>query len=352
MEKRIYAYLAVIVSITMLITTGAMTFMVYDLARHSTNLVNLGIIELLLSFLPAFTGVLVILLVTLYLLSHRLTDRLLAPIKRISSSVESILSGQPVKDISVYPEIRPFIDTIDRQKKQIDLALHELREAEKVRREFTANVSHELKTPLTSIIGYAEMLESGKVSEDDSKKFSGIIHREGTRLLDLIDSIISLSRMEDSATTNTFESIDLCALSNELVERIRYTAKEKGVTITVEGCPLIVRGDKRMLQDLLFNLLDNSIKYNRIGGSIVLNLMDDGVYGIVKVTDTGIGIPEEDIERVFERFYRVDKSRSKKAGGTGLGLSIVKHIVAYHGGTVKLESEVNKGTSVTVKLLK
>ncbi len=352
MQNRIYAYLAIIVSITMAITTMVMAFIVYDLARGPGSIENLSFAEIFMSMVPATVGVLVILLVTLYLLSHRLSDRLMAPIKRIASSVESILSGRPVAEMSIYPEIRPFVDTIDRQKKQIDLALHEMREAEKVRREFTANVSHELKTPLTSIIGYAEMLQNGISNAEDSKKFAGVIHKEGSRLLELIDSVISLSRLEDSNAIKTFENLELYGIVQDLVEKLSFSAKEKSVELSIVGSPLQVRGDRRMVQDLIFNLVDNAIKYNRIGGSVTVSISDEGTYGVMRVTDTGIGIPKDDVERVFERFYRVDKSRSKKAGGTGLGLAIVKHIVEFHGGSVLLNSEVNKGTTITVKLPK
>ncbi|HMM69669.1 MAG TPA: HAMP domain-containing sensor histidine kinase [Gudongella oleilytica] len=352
MQNRIYAYLAVIVSITMTITTMAMAFVVYDLARGPGSIENLSFFEVLMSMLPAAVGVLVLLLVTLYLLSHRLADRLMAPIKRIASSVESILSGNPVTEVSIYPEIRPFVDTIDRQKKQIDLALHEMREAEKVRREFTANVSHELKTPLTSIIGYSEMLQNGISNAEDSKKFAGVIHKEGSRLLELIDSVISLSRLEDSNAIKTFESLELYGIVQDLVEKLRFSAKKKSVELSVVGSPIQVRGDRRMVQDLIFNLVDNAIKYNRFGGSVTVSISEEGTYGVMRVTDTGIGIPKDDVERVFERFYRVDKSRSKKVEGTGLGLAIVKHIVEFHGGSVLLDSEVNKGTTITVKLPK
>lgn len=352
MENRIYAYLAVIVSITMSITTAVMAFIVYDLARGPGSIENLSFFEVLMSMLPAAVGVLVLLLVTLYLLSHRLADRLMAPIKRIASSVESILSGKPVKEVLVYPEVRPFVDTIDRQKKQIDLALHEMREAEKVRREFTANVSHELKTPLTSIIGYAEMLQNGVSDSEDSKKFAGVIHKEGSRLLELIDSVISLSRLEDSNAVKTFENLEIFTIAKDLIDQLNFSAKEKSVELSIEGPPLQIRGDRRMIQDLIFNLIDNAIKYNRVGGRVDISLSDEGNYGVITVSDTGIGIPRDDVERVFERFYRVDKSRSRKAGGTGLGLAIVKHIVEYHGGSVALHSEVNKGTTIAVKLPK
>ena len=352
MENRIYAYLAVIVSITMSITTAVMAFIVYDLARGPGSIENLSFFEVLMSMLPAAVGVLVLLLVTLYLLSHRLADRLMAPIKRIASSVESILSGKPVKEVLVYPEVRPFVDTIDRQKKQIDLALHEMREAEKVRREFTANVSHELKTPLTSIIGYAEMLQNGVSDSEDSKKFAGVIHKEGSRLLELIDSVISLSRLEDSNAVKTFENLGIFTIAKDLIDQLNFSAKEKSVELSIEGPPLQIRGDRRMIQDLIFNLIDNAIKYNRVGGRVDISLSDEGNYGVITVSDTGIGIPKDDVERVFERFYRVDKSRSRKAGGTGLGLAIVKHIVEYHGGSVALHSEVNKGTTIAVKLPK
>ena len=225
----------------------------------------------------------------------------------------------------------------------------EQQNAEKMRREFTANVSHELKTPLQGIIGSAELIENGMVRDEDMPRFVGHIRSEAQRLVNLINDIIRLSQL-DEGDEMPHERIGLLSLSQEIAEDLGDAAKKKNVTLSVGGNEAYVFGVSRLLYEVIYNLCDNAIKYNREGGQVDINI--DSVGGAAKLTvsDTGIGIAPKHQARIFERFYRVDKSHSKATGGTGLGLSIVKHAVQYHGGTVSIESEENKGTRITVTL--
>lgn len=219
--------------------------------------------------------------------------------------------------------------------------------AEKMRQEFTANVSHELKTPLTSILGYAEMIAGGIVAPEDVRGFAGKIYKESGRLLALIGDIIELSQLDENAERENFIPVDLYAISNEVSENLKESAEKSNITISVEGEKSIVSGNRSQLYELIYNLCDNAIRYNKPDGSVKISLAKDDDKVVLKVSDTGIGIPEKHIKRVFERFYRVDKSRSKETGGTGLGLAIVKHIVERHGGVITLDSSEN-GTVFTV----
>ena len=220
--------------------------------------------------------------------------------------------------------------------------------AERSRREFTANVSHELKTPLQGIIGSAELLENGMVKPEDMPRFVGHIRAEAQRLVTLIGDIIRLSELDEGGELPT-ETVDLLPLAQEAAENLRAAAEAKGVTVTVSGENAPVTGVRRLLYEIAYNLCDNAIKYNVDGGSVDVRVGAEGGSACLTVRDTGIGIPPEHQSRIFERFYRVDKSHSKASGGTGLGLSIVKHAVAYHHGTIALKSEVGKGTEITVR---
>ncbi|MCR3954917.1 MAG: ATP-binding protein [Gudongella sp.] len=352
MEKRIYIYLAAIMTITMFVTQFMLSFLIKDYYGSVLNPGDVSIWEIFLAMIPAMIGILVFLLVILFVLSSRLTHMILAPIKRATDNIESILSGKKVQEASIYPEVRPFIQTIDHQKRQIDMAINELREAEKIRRDFTANVSHELKTPLTSINGFAEMIASGATDRDDTIKFAGIIHKEGTRLLNLIEDIISLSRLDGSQKDQDFEVVRIDKLAENIVEQLKFRASDKNIDLDFNGNPSTTRGNRRMLEDLIYNLVDNGIKYTDVGGRVMISIQENSEGVSIQVSDTGIGIPKEDQARIFERFYQVDKSRSKKVGGSGLGLSIVKHIVQSHGGTIGLKSSPGNGTSITVNLPK
>ena len=219
--------------------------------------------------------------------------------------------------------------------------------AERNRREFTANVSHELKTPLQGIIGSAELIENGMVKPEDLPRFVGHIHVEAARLVTLIDDIIRLSQLDEGAAMPT-EPVDLLAVSQEAAETLQDAAAARNVTVSVTGQPAVLPGVRRLIYEIVYNLCDNAIKYNRDGGRVDVTVAADAGGSSITVADTGIGIAPEHQGRVFERFYRVDKSHSKASGGTGLGLSIVKHAVQYHHGRIELESTPGTGTTIRV----
>ncbi|MBR5545119.1 MAG: PAS domain S-box protein [Clostridia bacterium] len=220
--------------------------------------------------------------------------------------------------------------------------------AERNRQEFTANVTHELKTPLQSIIGSAELLETGLVKDEDKEKFIGNIRKEASRLVNLINDIIRLSQLDENLESAT-ETVELMSVANEVVDVLSASASKKNVSLYVDGEPCTIFGVKRYIYEIIYNLCDNAIRYNIDGGKVVIKISKESGSPEISVTDTGIGIAPEHHSRIFERFYRVDKSHSKETGGTGLGLSIVKHAVQYHKAKVMLDSAVGKGTTVTVK---
>ncbi len=219
-----------------------------------------------------------------------------------------------------------------------------------MRQEFTANVSHELKTPLTSISGYAELIENHMVSEHDKARFAGEIHRNANRLLTLINDIIRLSELDVSLDEVVqFEKMNLYPIAERCVDMLQVNAEKQDVTLSLEGEDGLIYANKEMMDELIYNLCDNAIRYNNAGGSVIVRLYQTPDSSMVlEVEDTGIGISKENQERVFERFYRVDRSRSKSTGGTGLGLAIVKHIVVQNHASLDLKSEGGKGTLIRV----
>ena len=224
----------------------------------------------------------------------------------------------------------------------------EREKGEKLRREFTSNVSHELKTPLTSIYGVSDMLASGMVKAEDVAGFAGTIKEESARLISLIDDIIKLSRLDESTVPQETEIIDVFGSARDVVRRLSGKASENDIELSFSGEPSEIKGVQHILDEIVYNICENAIKYNRPGGFVKVSVRNEGSESLITVADNGIGIPKADRERVFERFYRVDKSHSKQIGGTGLGLSIVKHGVIYLGGKINLESEEGVGTVITV----
>ena len=223
-------------------------------------------------------------------------------------------------------------------------------QAERQRQEFTANVSHELKTPLTSIMGYAEIMENGIVKPEDVAPFAGKIRAEAVRLLTLIEDIIRLSQLDEGGAPAPFEPVELLALCGTVRDRLQHKAAAHKVTLAVTGKPVTAQAQRRTLEQMVFNLADNAVAYNRAGGSVTIEAGAEGGAPFIRVSDTGIGIAPADQARVFERFYRVDKGRSRKQGGTGLGLSIVKHIVNFYHGTIHVTSRLEQGTEFVVSL--
>lgn len=263
------------------------------------------------------------------------------------SEIRSEINGREYQfDIS---RIQSANKTIGAILLAFDITEREL--AEKTRREFTANVSHELKTPLQGIIGSAELIEGGMVKPEDMPRFVSHIKEEAKRLVVLIEDIIRLSELDEGSAMPQSE-VDLLNIANEVKNNLDETAKAKNVSIQVSGKNVVIEGVKRLIYEIIFNLCDNAIKYNKDGGKVDISVSETESNSVIKVKDNGIGIAPEEQNHIFERFYRVDKSHSKASGGTGLGLSIVKHAVQYHNGTVTIDSQIGKGTEITIAIPK
>ena len=288
---------------------------------------------------PLLVVVLLAVLLSL-LLAYRLSARLVKPLNEVDLS-------DPLKNVE-YEELRPLLSRIDSQHRQLKRDRDELEKNEEIRREFTANVSHELKTPLHSISGYAELLAKGMVRPEDVEKFSSKIYSESQRMTSLVEDIIELSHLDTGAEDMKREDVDLYLIARTAADSLSMAAKEAGVELKVSGESARVYGVPQLLYGICYNLCDNGIKYNREKGRVEISVRNLEGEVELKVSDTGIGIPEESRERIFERFYRVDKSRSKAVGGTGLGLSIVKHAALVHRATIDIDSEPGSGTSFTL----
>ena len=219
-----------------------------------------------------------------------------------------------------------------------------------MRQEFSANVSHELKTPLTSISGYAELLESGLVQGDDVMNFAQKIHKEATRMSNLVNDIIRISKLDEHRVGIEKESVDLLKVVLDVKDRLELVAQKQKVTVRVSGKQVIVTAVDQFIDEMVYNLCENAIKYNKTGGFVYINVGMENGRARLEISDTGIGIPKDCQDRVFERFFRVDKSHSRQTGGTGLGLAIVKHVVEYHNGSISLSSTPNQGTTIVVTL--
>lgn len=268
-------------------------------------------------------------------ISHYLTKKLVEPIEKLATNI------MLVDENNVYEEIRPFVNTIKEQHINI------INNAQ-LRQEFTANVSHELKTPLTAISGYAELIGNGMTGKEDTIRFSNEIHSNANRLLSLINDIIKLSELDEADHQMEMERIDLYKLAENCVQMMQVTAEKQGIRLTLQGESTMVMANKGLMDEVFYNLCSNAIRYNKPGGSVTVTVGTKDEHPFLSVADTGIGIPKECQERVFERFYRVDKSRSKSTGGTGLGLAIVKHIVAQHNAALHLDSELGEGTTIEI----
>lgn len=281
-----------------------------------------------------------------WLVSHWLSRRFVRPILAIDPS-----SGDGE---APYEELDPLVRRLNEQHEELMHRMSEIQDAADLRREFTANVTHELKTPIASIQGAAELIRDGIAKKRDVPEFAGRIYDDARRLSSLVSDILTLSKLDESERAgnrelfDSAEPVDLLSVARDAVERLSEKAERSDVTVTVRGVSMQIVGNPRLLDELVSNLVDNAIRYNRPGGRVFVWVLPAEGRPSVRVSDTGIGIPEEAQAKVFERFYRVDKGRSRDMGGTGLGLAIVKHSAAYHGADIKLESEVGKGTTITV----
>ncbi|MGN0319194.1 MAG: ATP-binding protein [Lachnospira sp.] len=293
-------------------------------------------ISAFLSTLPIIIGVAILVAVVCLIVSHYLTTAIIKPIDEMAGDIDHI------REENSYPELVPFARKIRSQHEEILSAAN-------VRQEFTANVSHELKTPLASILGYAELMEAGMVDDKDIRHFSTEIRKSASRLLSLINDIIKLSQLDAGNANEILDVVNLSEIAEETVEMLSMGAAKNNVSVTFEGeKDAKVRIGKELAQELTYNLIENAIRYNRANGKVIVRIINkDGRISMV-VEDTGIGIPKEHQERIFERFYRVDKSRSKELGGTGLGLAIVKHICTLTGAELNLESTPNVGTKISI----
>ena len=280
---------------------------------------------------PAMGLIALIMLVFAGILVKWQVTRLIRPINRLD--LENPLEND------VYEELTPLLQSIDKQNKEKDAVAN-------MRKEFSANVSHELKTPLTSISGYAEIMKSGLVKPEDMKGFAERIYNEARRLITLVEDIIKLSKLDEGNVQLEKEEVDLYKLTREILTRLSPQAAKRKVHVEVTGEPVEYVGIRQILDEMIYNICENAIKYNKEGGKLIVWVGNTLQGKKVCVTDTGIGIPENETDRIFERFYRVDKSHSKETGGTGLGLSIVKHGAMLHGAKIHVDSKLGEGTKI------
>lgn len=294
-----------------------------------------SLLSVFVSVAPVITLIILIIITVCVVISHLLTKQLLKPIEVMVSNLENSDYESP------YKELDPLSEMLRTQHADV-LA------AAKARQDFTANVSHELKTPLTAISGYAELLEGGMVAEEKRTHFYQEIRKNADRLLALINDIIKLSELDRVNHELAFETIDLYEVAQDCVNELSVSAKLKDITIDMEGSGSVIHGNKELIKELIENLIQNAVRYNNPGGKVMVSVQTMDNVNCLIVKDNGIGIPAADQQRVFERFYRVDKSRSKATGGTGLGLAIVKHIVEIHDAKIELDSAPGVGTTISV----
>ncbi len=294
-----------------------------------------SILSIFASSLPSLLIIIISLTLVCTVVARLFTKSLMKPIDNMAKDLDHM------SEVETYSELEPFINTIQRQHEDI------LKSA-KLRQEFTANVSHELKTPLTVISGYSELIENGMTGEEDTIRFSKEIHRNSTRLLTLINDILRLSELDAGEQNMPLEDIDLYEIADNCVSMLQINAEKHDVSLHLCGPHVSIKANQQMLEEMIYNLCDNGIRYNEPGGKVEVSIKENDGRIILMVSDTGIGISEKNQERIFERFYRVDKSRSKKTGGTGLGLAIVKHIAEQMNATIHIDSELGKGTTITV----
>ncbi|MBQ8052220.1 MAG: PAS domain-containing sensor histidine kinase [Lachnospiraceae bacterium] len=304
--------------------------------------------NLFLRFLLPLGAILVIEVILSFVLASSLSRRIVEPLNELN--LDSPLENA---DHEAYTEILPLLRRLDDQHKQLAKDREELEKTSLIRQEFTANASHELKTPLHVISGYAELLESGMVPTEESRRlFAGKIRTESQRMSKLVEDIIDLSQLDGGGVGMTRESTDLYRIAVNAVESLESTAADAGVTLSVSGESAVIYGVPQVLYSIIYNLCSNAIHYSDRGDSAQVTVRDFPDHALLTVSDNGIGIPEKDLDRIFERFYRVDKSHSKAVGGTGLGLSIVKHAAKVHDAEISVKSKLGKGSVFTVKFPK
>lgn len=324
--------------------------LVLRVSSESSNLIGIFI-----RMVPFDVLAVVVLFLISMFVANKLTEKIIEPLDEIAEGIRKMdAPSSEMDNIKVYEELQPFIDSV--------------KQSQRVREEFSANVSHELKTPLTSISGFAEMMKSGMVTDKEHiQEFSETIYNESQRLLSLIDDIMRLSRIEEGGE-EIGETLNMFQIANEINRRLSDKAAKYGVSVDLSGTPAYIVGNRTMIEEMIYNLIDNAIKYNHPGGHVYLitgmrnndaknlneevnpltNIEGMDISSFITVADDGIGIPHSDLDRVWERFYRVDKSHSRAIGGTGLGLSIVKHVAERHHAKIDINSSEGEGTKITV----
>ena len=290
--------------------------------------------------LPAIILIALLILVICLIISQILTRQILKPIGQIAEDIEL---GNEIPENGEYLELRPLIDKIRSQHDNI-------LQAARNRQDFTASVSHELKTPLTAISGYAELIENHMVEPEQEIYFAGQIRANADRLVNMINETIRLSELDDKEIDRRFEPTDIDALARSICEDMQMNASKRNVNLHYEGSSIIRMVEPNLIAELIVNLVQNAITYNKDNGNVWVNVKENEGKAHLRITDDGIGIPADSIDRIFERFYRVDKSRSRERGGTGLGLAIVKHIAEIHGADISIDSLPGKGTTIEVSL--
>ncbi|EKX88474.1 sensor histidine kinase [Peptostreptococcus anaerobius] len=300
--------------------------------RVSKTMYNM--VAIAIDFLPFMLGIFLIMLLLSWMIARWQTRRIIGPINDIDLE-------NPLENIT-YRELEPLLVAMDLNNKQKDMVSN-------MRKEFSANVSHELKTPLTSISGYAEIMKNGIVKEKDIPNFADRIYKEASRLIKLVNDIINISRLDEGYVDIEKEDVDLFEMSREISSRLAKQANDKGIKVALEGERVICHGIRQILDDMVYNLVENAIKYNKENGKVTIWVGSTLDGEKIRVTDTGIGIADEETDRIFERFYRGDKSHSKEIGGTGLGLSIVKHGAMVHGASLSVDSKLGEGSVFEIR---
>ena len=316
-----------------------------DVLRISVE--RAGVMAFLSKDFLLLAGVAMVAVLVSWLVARRLARGIARPILEIDPTAEG--------EVAPYVELEPLVSRLNEQHTELVERMSAIQDANDMRREFTSNVTHELKTPIASIQGAAELIRDGICRPEDVQGFAGRIYKEAQRLSSLVSDILTLSKLDEAERAGErgslfgpMEKVDLLGTCRDAVERLRPRAEKHHVTVALEGVSSVIDGNARLLDELVSNLIENAIRYNKEGGRVFVWVLPQDGRPAVRVSDTGIGIPKDAQEKVFERFYRVDKGRSRDAGGTGLGLAIVKHAAAFHDADLQLESELGRGTSITV----
>lgn len=304
-------------------------------------------------FFPASALSLLVAVVGSFIVTTRLVSSITKPLQDIAKEMLKVKGDYTELNFEhcQYPEINVIADTTMKMSKNVKDYLNQIEKERMIRQEFFSNASHELKTPITSIQGYAELLESGMIQDESTKAdFASRIKKEAVRMTGLINDILMISRLEAKEAEVTFSDVRVSVLLEEIIDSLKPQAAEAQVFVHVDCQPLMIHANLQQMRELLTNLISNAIKYNRPGGQVWINIRETDGQMVIRVKDNGVGIPSDSLDRIFERFYRVDKGRSRKQGGTGLGLSIVKHIVNFYHGTIHVSSEPDMGSEFTVFL--